>query len=291
MSKSESDINVTINEIAQLKGLDLPKNKAETKRFRQFLSRANQCNPIDILVGSCPDYSHTNGKYTHVTVGEGIPLLSQIHLERDQALLDIFGKFNVPYRYTLMVADVEATDDIFCQKFTEGSENEFLRRCNASVIKTGELLNNIPVPPQGLLRSSSFFDEFGRDEFLNLQTAYQVELAKRYESDSTFRSRVTGDIIKRMSLYYTMYPEILGFRRGYLTQKQETFLVERTIRTMAQYLTLGRLISLKYVHPLIINHPTRNLGMFNDRNKFLLPADNPQPQPTIPVFEMKQEVY
>ncbi|KKQ37331.1 MAG: hypothetical protein US53_C0021G0012, partial [Candidatus Woesebacteria bacterium GW2011_GWA1_37_7] len=29
----------------------------------------------------------------------------------------------------------------------------------------------------------------------------------------------------------------------------------------------------------------------NERNKFLLPGDGLQPQPTIPVFEMKRRVY
>jgi hypothetical protein len=219
-------------------------------------------------------------------VGEGIPLLTRVHLENDTRILNILSENNIPYEYVLMVADVEAEDKIFCDRFTNGDKNEFLRRCSSSVNATKSHIENNYLSAN--IRSSSFYEEFGRERFLTYQINYQNLLSERYQDDSSFSMRVGGDVLARMDMYRKMYRGILGDMES---KVRTDFLVGRTIRTMAQYLTLGRLIGEGAKYPVVLCHPTRNLGLFNDRNKFLLPEDGVHPQPTIPVFEMKKGVY
>ncbi|MBU0569971.1 hypothetical protein KKB40_04290, partial [Patescibacteria group bacterium] len=143
---------------------------------------------------------------------------------------------------------------------------------------------------RGNLRSSTFFTEFGRDTFMRFQLGYQKVLTHTYEKDTSFNTRVVGDIITRMDMYRKMYRGIIN---GMDSLERQKFLAGRTMRTMAQYLALGRLIGEKTneCFPVIICHPTQNIGLFNGRNKFLLPSDGTFPQPTIPVIKMKKEVY
>lgn len=258
--------------------------------LKRHLQHATQDEPLTIYVGSCPDYSHKQGLYTHEALNGGVSLLTQTHLNENIELLEILDKSNIPYKYVIMIADVEATDEIFCQRFTNGDEEEFLARCEASRLQTEVALkeHGRELSLRGDLRSSSFFGEFGRERFMQFQRDYQQVLLDRYGKDSSFSMRVTGDTVARMDMYRKMYDSIL---KSMDDMETHNFLVERTIRTMAQYLTLGRLIGESATHPAIIVHPTRNKGMFNSRNKFLLSIDGSQPQPTIPVFEMKRRVY
>jgi hypothetical protein len=255
----------------------------------EALREATTDRPIRFYIGSCPDYSHNGRVYTHEGLGEGIPFLTQVHLDADLPIMMKLDAAKIPFQYVIMVADVEAVDEIFCERFTNGSEKEFLRRCGESSQKTSQLLRGIGL--DGRLCSSSFFEEFGRERFLAFQEAYQTLLTERYETDNSFAMRVSEDLFSRMQMYRQMYPFVFNEKLVY--EKRKDFLISRTLRTMAQYLTLGRLIGekLNECFPMIIVHPTRNKGVFNERNKFLLSEDGPQPQPTIPVFEMKRRVY
>lgn len=283
------DPDLVLVDLLALGNHKIPNNKTEVRILKALLKKSAPDNPLQIFVGSCPDYSHQNGLYDHRSVGGGIPLLTRYHLENDINLLRILDKYGVQYIYKLMVADVEACDDVFCMRFTAGSKEEFKRRCNSSVRATknemDKLANTLGL--SGILVSSSFFMEFGEEKFLLLQQAYQRLLEEEYENDDSFRARVTEDIILRMEMYRKMYADVLDRLSG---KEREDFLAKRTIRTMAQYLTLGKLISEKADNSIIINHPTRNIGMFNKGNKYSL-VQSKIPQRTIPVFEMNRRVY
>ncbi len=273
--------------------MELPSRKKRQKLLAKHLSQATVEKPLRLYVGSCPDYAHDGNKYTHTGISGGVPLLTQFHLQASEGFLQELDIQQIPYEYIVMVADVEAIDEVFCNRFTGGDEERFLGLCSNSVRATeafmagNTLLNN----SSNRLVSSSFFGEFGRERFLNFQHSYSELLQKRFQSDRSFNTRVVGDIIARTNLYRKMYPDV--FRNDIGLDERDSFLVGRTIRTMAQYLVLGRLIGEKSdeCFPVIICHPTKNIGFFNDRNKFLLPTDGTFPQPTIPVIKMKKEVY
>lgn len=273
--------------INNLTTVQQPRNKAEMKRLRSMLERVTPTNPLLIYVGSCPDYATREGLYSYEGLGDNVPLLTKTHVINDMPLLKLLDAYQVPYEYIMMVADVEATDEFFCQKYTGGDEGIFLERLASSTQKTQTYLDaTVQTEAYGHMRSSSFFGEFGKDKFMNLQNAYKTILEERYAVDTSFRYRIDDDTSRRMDMYKKMY--------GYTGQNYQeffSFCAGRTIRTMAQYLTLGRLISESSDNAVMINHPTRNIGVPNERNKFPLAGDGPQPQPTIPIFEMAQKVY
>lgn len=287
----ELEINLIMSELGEINGVSLPRNKTEFRIFKRFLQEAGSNEPLKIFVGSCPDYSHRNGLYTHEYLGSGVPLLTRYHLDADVKVLRALDRFDIPYVYTLMVADVEASDDYFQKRFTGGDEVEFLSRCDQSTCATKAEMNVLgcEMGLRGTLVSSSFYRQFGRERFLSCQEVYQAVLHARQAEDSSFSYRISSDTSARMKLYEKMYPEL--FRCAYLSRDAVEFLEARTIRTMAQYLALGRLICEQAAYPVIINHPTKNLGVFNDRNKFVFAGDGPQPHPTIPILEMKKVVY
>lgn len=287
--RASVDVEKTLEELRNLTGVSLPPNRREMKALKHALAEATEQSPLRIYVGSCPDYSHSGGLYTHQSVGGAVPLLTQVHVGADSELLHALDNAQIPYEYTVMVADVEATDQIFCDKFTGGNQKEFMDRCQMSAEATQQYLDAIKTTQglRGKLRSSSFFGQFGYQRFMDLQHAYEAVLHQRTLEDESFQARVDSDIIARRGLYQKMYDNILGNP----DVDYHRFLIDRDIRTKAQYLALGKCIDQAGQNVVIINHPTRNIGLFNDRNKYLLPEDGPQPQRTIPVFEMQTKVY
>src|SRR3989344_6064845 len=257
----------------------VPEKKEEKRNFRARFIKVVKGKCLRFYVGSCPDYSHDGAKYTHECLGDGVPLLTRNHLEVNMELLRVLEREGIECEMVVMVADVEAVDEIFCDRFTSGDQAEFLARCDRSVRATQGVL------PDGRIRSTSFFGELGSDRFLDLQGRYSAVLADRFERDGIFHNRVVTDTMKRADLYAKMYPQV--FNNGMTMGQRYEFLMERTIRTMAQYLTLGRLIGGVEDPVAIINHPTTNVNMYNSRGKFLLPEDDHRyPHPTVPILTM-----
>lgn len=284
-------LNKLMHSLSTIPHIELPVNKAETGILRKGLQKAMSQEQISLYIGSCPDYSHSNGKYDHQYLGEEIPLLSSLHLQISINTLKTLDFFGVDYEMVLMLADVEATDEYFVKKFANGSEQEFLRRCNVSKTKTALLIENIKLNYGilGTVRSSSFFQEFGRQNYINTMNSYLDSLYHYFENDSHFQSRVLTDTLYRDKLYEKMYPD---YYQGSNYLAKTDFLNSRTLRTMAQYLALGKLISEKTANNAVIIHPTVNSNIINIRNRFRTSEESPQLQhPTIPILKMNKEVY
>ena len=234
---------------------------------------------ISVYIGSCPDYSHVDGKYTHQSLGAGVPLLTERHLSNDTKFLNKLGS-KMRINAKIMIADVEATDEVFCNKFTKGNETEFLRRCDLSKLATRKLMYQKRMCDG---KSTTFFEEFGREKFLETQNAYLLILMEKYRVDSVFKNKTDGNIIKRMTMYKKMYPDNIT---------DQDFLVYRTLRTMAQYLTLGRMISEESQPSLMIVHPTTNIRTINQRNVIRLPQDDKNKfQKIVPLLIMPERIY
>lgn len=278
-------IDTLMVELKSVAEIELPGNRSEINIFKQGLQRALNGEEMMFYVGSCPDYSNDGKKYTHESLGDGVPLLTRHHLEVDVEVLEILRKFGIKANLTIMMADVEAMDDVFVGRFAGGDRREFIFKCKSSVGKTAAEASG-----KGVI-SSSFFLEFGHERFMEYQSKYEAVLRQKYYSDSSFHHRVNSDIYYRQELYRKMYPFIYESARM-TSEDRRDFLAVRTMRTMAQYLTLGRLIGQMDGPVAIINHPTTNVNMFNSRGKFLLPEDDPRyPQPTVPIFTMTRKVY
>lgn len=152
----EDRFDQTVRQIVALNGI------AIERKFRAVLAeslrKATIQQPLRIFVGSCPDYSYRDGLYTHEGLGSGVPLLTLVHLEEGAGILKVLDNGGIPFEYVIMLADVEATDRVFCNKFSNGSEEEFLVKCAQSVeVTSRELSKPEYYYKHGSLRASSFF--------------------------------------------------------------------------------------------------------------------------------------
>ncbi|KXK09164.1 MAG: hypothetical protein UZ21_OP11001000222 [Microgenomates bacterium OLB22] len=277
--------------LQELTTISLPENKTQRALLERYLMRATPDRPLRLFAGSCPDYAHDGAQYTHEGISDDVPFLTEVHLRCDLPLLEVLDTYDIPYLYTIMVADVEAMDSFFCERFTDGDRDKFMQLCRGSMCKTAIALDHIKASRElsGDLKSSSFFEEFGHGHFMELQHAYTQVLAQRYVQDERFNARVSADTTARRPMYRRMYPHM--FKPDIPFLQRDEFLAQRTMRTMAQYLALGRCIG-EYDHAVVISHPTTNKGTYNDRNKFLLPGDDPRiQQPIVPVLSMNTSIY
>ncbi|HMS31085.1 MAG TPA: hypothetical protein PJ984_01680 [Candidatus Saccharibacteria bacterium] len=58
----------------------------DVRRLTRRMEQADTENPLSIYIGSCPDYSNDGNTYTFEDVGGGVPLLTQLQIERNTAL-------------------------------------------------------------------------------------------------------------------------------------------------------------------------------------------------------------
>lgn len=167
-----------------------------------------------------------------------------------------------------MLADTEALDEYFANRYTNGSVDEYLEKCTASVTQTDQYLNEYrQAYPTGSFTSTSFLNQFG-PELLAEEESYAQQLAGRRAAGEL--GRVEKDIERRTGLYNTLYgPEV-----------EHGFLVERTIRTMAQYLALGKLVGCDPQSCLIV-HDTVSASLFQDINRYQEGTTNFSTSPVI----------
>jgi hypothetical protein len=175
-----------------------------------------------------------------------------------------------------MLADTEALDEYFANKYFKNNAEEFLNNCHQSVYKTENYLKLFNEQYNyGEFISTSFLNLFGSN-LHNTQTEYVEYLSNLYKLGNL--GRIDKDIEKRQNLYCKMYGE---------DALNKEFLAERTIRTMGQYLALGRIIG-EDEQGCIIVHDTVNASLFQSFNKF---THNNENNPTSPVIRQSLRVY
>jgi hypothetical protein len=155
----------------------------------------------------------------------------------------------------MMLADTEAKDDYFAERYFDGDSQAFVEACQKSVLATQEYLRS--VAGENFI-STSFFNHFSEKRFCAIENGYIESLTRAYQTQRL--PRVNSDIAARSGLYLVLY--------GYKRTSDKEFLKQRTIRTMAQYLTLGRLIG-EDPQSLVIVHDTVNGPIFRKSNKYV----------------------
>lgn len=176
-----------------------------------------------------------------------------------------------------MVADTEAYDDYFVEKYTNSDRQAFLALCLGSVAATDHYLEDYRTRyPVGKFISTTFSEALGPRLF-DGHEQYTTCLSALYAANQF--GRVDTDIERRSGLYKQMYG-------GDISRE---FLAERTIRTMAQYLVMGEIIG-QIPQSCIMVHDTVNAALFQDMNRFLgYPGD--QHLPVSPVVRQGFRVY
>jgi hypothetical protein len=184
-----------------------------------------------ILVPVCPDYAHEGGKYTFNGLGGGVSLLTQQHIASLQSLIGILPDFEV----LILMADHEADDTALVQT-TGKSRDEFLALLDSSIRAT-----RIVVEPLvwNVARMTEIIPSLIQDE----KEVYQWICGNR-----RFEHRIIADTIQRAGMYA---------KYGYLNTAE---MQERTARTSAQYVALGRFAARNGY--LVCNHTTTNLSWY-----------------------------
>ncbi len=104
---SEDEIITSFNQTLEvIKGLEgfekhrLPEEREQLSVLKSaiFFSLV-EGREIYIYAGSCPDYSHKNGLYTHEGIRGGLPLLSKLHVDLDVRLVEFLLEQGVACRY------------------------------------------------------------------------------------------------------------------------------------------------------------------------------------------------
>lgn len=183
--------------------------------------------------------------------------------------------FGVPFTCYILLADTEALDSHFCERYFQGNYNAFLETCRESVKATQVYLDS---ELGNSFVSTSFFEHFTEARFRTIEAGYIESLKAAYRAQRL--KRVDADILARSGLYRRLYGD---------TAKDPNFLVDRTIRTLAQYLTLGRLIG-EDPQGLVIVHDTVNGSVFQQSNEYSNGyEDKPVPRP--PLIKKDLRVY
>ena len=187
---------------------------------------------VRIVAPSCPDYSHSNGKYDFCTVGGGLPLLSQLHIKfLEMVVLDIPNAI-----CEIVVADQEAEDIALGRKIGLTKEG-FLEMIHKSILTTQNYLldKNWVVMPM----TKRF------PELQSLETAIANEIVKT----KSLQNQLNNDTLARSEMY----------RKIGVSDFHEMH--QRTIRTAAQYCALAQIATRDKF--LVCNHETVNLGWYN----------------------------
>lgn len=260
-------------------------------RQRRMLGRASlEDMPIEVYVLSCPDYTSIDDKYTFSGgVRGGVPLLTDLHLEGIEPLVDLCAKTKTKLAVKVLVADVEAYNQALCNKYTNGDRNQFLARCAESV-ESIKAEYGKEYQSRGIdFTASTFLDYFSTstdpEVFLATRALYKEVLFASFITSGPLHNKVTNNIRskKNGNYYKTEYGEV--------KLPDDIVLIEREITTMSEYLTLGSLIANETEQSLIVVHGGVNDHLFNARNEYLLPGETDTSKPPIPLLIRQKPVY
>lgn len=187
---------------------------------------------VTVIAPSCPDYSHTRGKYDFTSVGAGVPLLSRLHIEFLEHIATLVPRM----RCEIVVADQEVSDEALCKKIGH-TKDGFLSLIHRSIAATSEY-----VAPKGWCVAAM------TERFPELE-ALETVITKEIASDQSLQSRLKHDTLARSDMY-----RMIGV---YDTEAMH----RRTIRTAAQYCALAHIAARDKL--LVCNHETVNLGWYN----------------------------
>jgi hypothetical protein len=185
-----------------------------------------------ILVPCCPDYAHSNGRYTFSGLSGGISLLAEKHIAFVFHLKELIPKLEIVFMY----ADLEAEDTELC-KVTGTTKTQFLELLESSILVTRAAVEGLGIKVE---KMSTVIPDLSSRE---------GEYRAMLEGDTSYRQRIETESIARSTMYYRI-------RQNMTAQEMRA----RTIRTAAQYLALGQFASSN--NYLICNHTTVNLSWY-----------------------------
>lgn len=187
-----------------------------------------------IIVPVCPDYTHEQGKYTFKGLNGSVPLLARLHIAFLRDVQGELGNMNVHF----LIADQEANDP-YLRSAVRKSHEEFTSLVCASYLAVEDEMASIGWHAHLMSKFIGNLDE------------REHNIQERIKNAPEYRSRIQTDTYMRSGMYQKINPSITA-----------DGMIERTIRTAAQYVALG-----EFAHErnfLVCNHTTVNLAWYQE---------------------------
>lgn len=234
---SSDQVPVVVDQVLALERL-VGQEISRTMKYR--IGAALLHNGGQIIAPACPDYTHRDGRYTFEDLFGGISLLTRLHVEFLRQVAGVIPNCKI----TILIADHEADDPILCQAVHK-TRDEFATLVASSVQET-----------------RAFVAEYGWEvsamtgkipDLVDQESAHMAFL----RTSAEFRRRLDIDTAARMKMY-----------RKINSQFSFVDMLERTIRTAAQYLAMGNFATANNL--IVCNHSTVNLCWYKETGTAVL---------------------
>ena len=208
----------------------------EGTQGRQAINRVaaslmtTKCKPV-IIAPCCPDYTHVDGRYTFRGLSGGVSLLTSLHIQFLESLVEILPDATI----RILIADQEAQDLALCQACGK-SQEEFLVLVAQSIRNTQDKVASYGWQTEP-------FTQYMPD-LLEQEREISAELLV----DSEFSYQLHDETMTRAEMYA---------RIGRFSVAEQ---LQRTARTASQYLALGRRV--RQENGIVVNHTTTNLSWY-----------------------------
>lgn len=216
------------------------------------LTLLHEADPT-ILVPTCPDFSHEDGKYTFRSLESGIPLLAQKHITFLKELAE-----HVSFTCVFLVADLESRD----QKLRNAvglSESDFLEKVRGTQEKLHESVSQYGWSASMM---SAYFPELEEVERVHEREITRSAHDPKASQYAEIRRRIEYQVDQRTLLYETIDPN-MGIED----------MAQRTVRTASQYVAIGNLAQQR--SHIICNHTTTSLCWYWHKEQKPAVLNNP----------------
>ncbi len=209
---------------------------SQTAQMCQRIGKIMSNENYSVLAPCCPDYAHCDSRYIFGGLSGNVSLLAQKHISFLKEIRHLLPGAN----FVLLYADQESEDEALLQS-TKTTREEFRGLVRKSVEQT-----------------RTEVAEFGWQVRMMTEEIPDITLEEKEVSDwirnnLKFKIRINTETIYRAEMYWK-----IALSAGKRFSAEE--MTERTIRTAAQYVAVGRFASSK--KSLVSNHTTVNLSWY-----------------------------
>jgi hypothetical protein len=193
-----------------------------------------------IIAPACPDYSHSNGRYTFDSVGDGVSLLTSLHIDFLHQVAEILPDCPI----VILLADHEANDEALCEA-TGCTSAEFAQLISRSVANTAQA---VELYGWQSIAMTAMIPDLVRQELINIELI---------NSNPKLGQRIVTDTMARCDMYRQI--------NARFTMEE---MKARTIKTAAQYLAMGQFAAAN--GHIVCNHSTVNLCWYKEAGTAVL---------------------